>query len=50
MEKQKKKALNNNFVASTKALENQEARVNKTNKKINKQSAHLDWINGYYMR
>jgi hypothetical protein len=41
-EKREKKALNKNFVASTKPLENGEARVSKTNKPINKQPVHLD--------
>jgi hypothetical protein len=42
MKKQEKKALNKNFVASTKALKNGKARVSKTNKPINKQAVHLD--------
>ncbi len=41
MKKREKKALNKNFVASTKLLENEKARVNKTTKPINKQLVHL---------
>jgi hypothetical protein len=43
MKKQEMNALNKNFVASTKSLDNGgEARISKTNKPINKQPVHLD--------
>jgi len=42
MKKREKKALNKNFVASPKVLENREAWVSKTNKPIYKQQVHLN--------